>query len=276
MSAEVADRPSSDSTLFATVRGGPGDIPGTGPAPDVRTPVTVVHGFAQNCDCLGPLADALTAERPTTLVDAPGHGHSSDHATADMARGAALLAATMPTGALIGYSMGGRLALRTAIDHPDGVTTLVLIGATPGIVDAAERSSRRRADHQLADRLEMIGLERFLDEWLALPMFAGLAPWARFDEPRRRNQASALADSLRHSGTGSMTPLWDRLGELAVPVLCITGAHDDRYGEIARRMVARIGPHAEHREIPDVGHSAHLEAPRVTIDVVAEFLGRCD
>ncbi len=272
MCAEATDRPATDSTLFAVVRSVPGGATDAAARVQRRTPLTLVHGFAQNSGCLGPLADALAADHPTTLVDAPGHGRSKDHSTVDLTRGAALLSATMPTGALIGYSMGGRLALRTALDHPDKVTSLVLIGATPGIDDAGERETRRLSDHRLAERLEAVGLERFLDEWLALPMFAGLAPWARFDEQRRVNDARALADSLRHAGTGSMTPLWDRLGEIDVPVLCITGSRDGRYCETARRMVALIGPHAEHRVIADAGHSAHLEAPQATIQLVDEFL----
>lgn len=240
-----------------------------------QTPVTLVHGFAQNSDCLGPLADALASARPTTLVDAPGHGSSASHSTADLERGAVLLSATMPTGALVGYSMGGRLALRTAIDHPGKVSALVLIGATPGIADDDERAARRLSDHQLADRLESIGLERFLDEWLGMPMFTELPAWARFDQQRRRNRAVALADSLRHAGTGSMTPLWERLESLQVPVLCITGSRDVTYSAIARRMVARIGQDAVHREVPGAGHAAHLEAPQATTDLVAEFLGHC-
>ena len=91
-----------------------------------------------------------------------------------------------------------------------------------------------------------IGVTQFVAEWLSLPLFAGLPDWARFDAERRTNSAAGLAASLRHAGTGSMEPLWDRLGELAVPVLCLTGSLDVRFGEVAARIVERNGRHARH------------------------------
>jgi 2-succinyl-6-hydroxy-2,4-cyclohexadiene-1-carboxylate synthase len=254
-----ADRPATGSTLAARVGG-------EGP------PLTLVHGFTQTGDCWGPLADALVRTRRVTRVDAPGHGGSTRHATADLARGAELLSATSPDMVLLGYSMGGRLALRTALDHPGAVRALILVGATAGIEDAPEREARRLADEALADRLERIGLDEFLQEWLAMDMFAGLADWARFDDQRRRNTAEGLAQSLRHAGTGTMAPLWDRLQELHLPVLCVTGERDERYGALARRLVAGIGAHAAHVVIPGAGHAAHLEQPDATIAAVLGWL----
>jgi 2-succinyl-6-hydroxy-2,4-cyclohexadiene-1-carboxylate synthase len=251
-----ADRPATGSTLAARVGG-------SGP------PLTLVHGFTQTGDCWGPLSVELMRTNRVMRVDAPGHGGSSGHADADLARGAELLSSTAGTSVLLGYSMGGRLALRTALDHPDSVRALVLIGATAGIEDADEREARRVADDALADRLERIGVEAFLQEWLAMDMFAALPGWARFDEQRRRNTAAGLAASLRHAGTGSMAPLWGRVHELRMPVLCITGELDERYGVLARRLVAAIGSNATHVEIGAAGHAAHLERPdRVTATVL--------
>ncbi len=234
VSAEVTTRPAGDSTLGAS-------ISGEGPN------VTLVHGFAQNRDCLGPLAQSLSARCRLVRPDAPGHGASLQHGEAAMERGAQLLIATGGRSTLVGYSMGGRLCLTAALGEPDDVDALVLIGATPGISDPVQRADRHDADLALADRLERIGLQAFIEEWLALPMFAGLPEWARFDAERRTNTAAGLAASLRHAGTGSMTPLWDRLGELSMPVLWITGADDERYGQIAARAVRAIGSNAPSR-----------------------------
>ncbi len=236
-------------------------------------PITVVHGFAQNRDCLGPLRDALAAVAPVRAVDAPGHGGSAAHAGADLWAGAELLAATCGTTELVGYSMGARLALHAALAAPSQISSLVLIGGTAGIDDDAERAARRAGDEQLARRLEADGLERFVEEWLALPMFAGLPTWARFDEQRRSNTAEGLAASLRRAGTGAMEPLWARLGEIRCPVLCVTGEHDERYGALARRIVGGVGGPAEHVVIHGAGHAAHLERPEATCDAVAAFLG---
>lgn len=261
MSAEATTREATSSTLAAAVRG-------DGPA------VVALHGFAQNRSCLGPLGDELASGFRLTAPDAPGHGDSVAHADADVATGAGLLVATGGRAAYVGYSMGGRLCLRAAVDHPEQVAALVLIGATPGIADDEERSARRRSDAALAQRLETIGLDAFLQEWLDLPMFSGLPDWARFDRERRTNTVDGLAASLRCAGTGSMAPLWADLHTLELPVLCVTGAHDERYGEIAERMVAAIGPTAEHLVIDDAGHAAHLERPEQTSEVVCRFLTR--
>lgn len=261
MSAEATTREATSSTLAAAVRGD---------GPDV----VAVHGFAQNRSCLGLLGDELAARFRLTAPDAPGHGGSARHAQADVAAGADLLVATGGHAAYVGYSMGGRLCLQAAVDHPERVAALVLIGATPGIADDEERSTRRRSDAALAQRLETIGLEAFLQEWLDLPMFAGLPDPARFDHERRTNTVDGLAASLRRAGTGSMTPLWTRLHTLHLPVLCVTGALDERYGQIAVQMVAALGPTAEHRVIDGAGHAAHLERPEQTTEVVRDFLAR--
>lgn len=242
----------------------------------VGEPVVLVHGFAQNRRCLGPLATALAEQHRTVLLDAPGHGGSARHAGADLRAGAELLVDTAGPGVYLGYSMGGRLCLHAALARPDDVRALILIGATAGIRDDAERAHRRDADDELAAKLERIGLPAFLDEWLALELFADLPNWARFDEERRTNSVAGLAASLRHAGTGSMEPLWDRLPELRCPVLLLSGRRDTRYGELGDAMARGIGPHAHHLTIPDAGHAAHLVAPEATIEVVGSFLSRLD
>lgn len=234
--------------------------------------LALVHGFAQDRRCLGPLGSSFGDRWRLLRPDAPGHGGSWRHASADLERGAELLAGTTGPCVLVGYSMGGRLALVTALQRPDVVRALVLIGATAGIEDDDDRAARRQRDAALADRLDTIGVEAFVEEWLAAPLFAGLPDWARFDEQRRDNRADALAESLRHAGTGSMRPRWDELGRLRIPVLCVTGALDTVYGELAVRMVDMIGSSARHEVVADAGHAAHLEQPEATIELVGDFL----
>jgi 2-succinyl-6-hydroxy-2,4-cyclohexadiene-1-carboxylate synthase len=160
--------------------------------------------------------------------------------------------------------------LHLALARPDLVAALVLVGATAGIDDAAERAARAAADDALADRIETIGVAAFLDEWLAQPLFAGLPPWARFDDERRSNTAAGLADSLRHAGTGRMEPLWDRLDALDVPVRCLAGERDTRFTALAERLASAVGATGSAGTIPGAGHAAHLEAPdAVTAEVRA-------
>jgi 2-succinyl-6-hydroxy-2,4-cyclohexadiene-1-carboxylate synthase len=158
--------------------------------------------------------------------------------------------------------MGGRLALDVALRMPSRVERLVLVGASPGIADAAEREARRREDEALAERLEREGLEAFVEEWARLPLWQGMprgvADLARAD--RLRNTASGLAAALRGMGTGVMAPLWDRLGELPMPVTLLTGERDEKFRAIAEQMAERI-PHASLVLAPGSGHAVHFEAP---------------
>jgi len=233
--------------------------------------IVLVHGFTQTGRSWGALAEDLAGDHEVVLVDAPGHGGSAEVA-ADLITGALLLGAAGGPGIYVGYSMGGRLALHLALARPDLVRALVLIGATPGIEEPATRAERRAADEALAVTLERDGLDAFLARWLAQPLFASLPDEAAALEDRRRNTAAGLASSLRSAGTGSQEPLWDRLGELPMPVLVLAGEHDDRFAAIGRRMAADIGAHATWAAVPDAGHAAHLEQPGATLTMLRTWL----
>ena len=236
--------------------------------------VVLVHGFTQSARCWAPIDDALAIDHEVVAVDAPGHGGSSA-VSASFDETVDLLAAAGGRGSYLGYSMGGRVALAAAIAHPDAVERLVLVGASPGLADPAERAARVDADRALADRIEAIGVDAFLDEWLALPLFAGLHPAAAHLDERRRNTAPGLADSLRRCGTGTQPPQWDRLGELGarrLPVLLVVGEHDAKFRAITEAMADAIGPPASVTVIPGAGHTAHLEQPAAFLAAVRPFL----
>mgnify|MGYP003945441423 CR=1 FL=1 len=238
----------------------------------------MLHGFTQTGRCLGPLADALEESHTVLRPDLPGHGGAAALAELDLwATAEHLSRAIGPTleqpSVWFGYSMGGRVALHVALAHPELVAGLVLVGATAGIDDDVERAERLAADIELADHIEAVGVQRFLDEWLALPLFAGMAPWARFEDERATNTATGLAGSLRHAGTGSMDPLWDRLSRIAVPVLCLAGDHDTKFTAIAERLAAAL-PDATVATIDDAGHAAHLCRPDAVADLTVPFCDR--
>ena len=116
----------------------------------------------------------------------------------------------------------------------------MLVSASPGLADAEERAARRAADEALADRIEAIGVEAFAREWAAQPLFAGQpdAVAALAHEDRLRRSAAEHAAQLRGLGTGVMPPLWDRLGELAMPVTLVVGERDAKFRAIAERMAS--------------------------------------
>ena len=232
----------------------------------------LAHGFTQTAQSWSVLQHLLSSRGldQNIAVDLPGHGSASD-VRSDLWGSADHLVAAGGRTTYVGYSMGGRVSLHAALAHPQAVEQLVLIGATAGIDSAADRAKRRSDDELLADRIETIGVEAFVDEWLQKPLFAGLTPDQAMRVDRLRNTAVGLASSLRHAGTGTQAPLWGRLTEISCPVLLLVGQHDQKFKAIAERMTMAL-PHAELRAIAGAGHSVHLEQPERTADALVDWL----
>jgi 2-succinyl-6-hydroxy-2,4-cyclohexadiene-1-carboxylate synthase len=226
--------------------------------------------------------EELAARFTVIAVDAPGHGASpARHDRADPGEAARLITEIGGKAHYLGYSMGGRLCLRAACDYPDLVASLTLVGATPGLPDPGARARRRRDDENLAEQLERDGLGRFLDRWLALPLFSGLSPAGQHLPQRLTNRPEGVAASLRRCGTGQQQSLWDQLGRLDMPVLALAGALDHKFAAIASDIVAAINAprpldrapgQARMELVPDAGHTAHLEAPGMFLNIVMPWL----
>src|SRR5215212_10264650 len=232
--------------------------------------LVLLHGFTQTGRSWQPIGHALAGRYRSAAPDLPGHGDFAERRPASFtACDAYLRALTDEPFTLVGYSMGGRVALHAALSLGDRVRRLVLVGASPGIADARERAQRAADDAALADRIEAIGLDAFVREWRAQPLFDGIPRGIaeRIDADRRRNTAPGLAAALRGLGTGVMPPLWDRLGSLAVPVSLVVGERDDKFMAIAERMHGALRD-ARIVVVPRAGHAAHLERP----DTVAAAL----
>jgi 2-succinyl-6-hydroxy-2,4-cyclohexadiene-1-carboxylate synthase len=226
--------------------------------------VVFVPGFTQTASSWTPLFDiADDPDRDALALEVPQRDTFTD-AARSLARERAMY---------VGYSQGGRLCLQLALDHPQVVQRLVLISASPGIADAGERVARRQSDELLALGIERDGVDAFLQRWLALPMFASLAPErAGVDDRRAANTVDTLTQQLRVLGQGSQPSNWGRLGELVMPVLLIVGALDTKYMEIAHQMADLISDVAL-EVIPDAGHACHLEAPELVAHLVRSWIG---
>ena len=236
-------------------------------------PVIIIHGFTGSAAAMAPLVDRLEGYR-CIGVDLAGHGRSpspadlAHYSVEATAASVADLAAGIDEGLchIVGYSMGGRVALALAEAHPQVCRSLTLISSTAGIADAAERAQRGAADDALADRIDEEGLARFVEDWVALPMWDTLrsrlsaAEWQASIRQRMACDPVGLANSLRAAGTGSMTPLWDQLDGIAVPTLVLCGAVDSKFVAIGREM-ADLLPHCELAVLDGIGHAAHLEDP---------------
>jgi 2-succinyl-6-hydroxy-2,4-cyclohexadiene-1-carboxylate synthase len=177
---------------------------------------------------------------------------------------------------VVGYSMGARIALVLALDHPLLVERLVLESPSAGIADPLARAARRRADERLAADIERDGVAAFVERWEALPLFAthaGLPADIRERQrtERRRHTAAGLAASLRGAGQGAMEPLHARLGSVTAPTLVIAGELDE-VGRDRARAVAEGIPGARLAVLADAGHTPHLEAPDRFEALVDEML----
>jgi 2-succinyl-6-hydroxy-2,4-cyclohexadiene-1-carboxylate synthase len=249
-------------------------------------PLVALHGFT-GCAatwrrCLGD-AGTATAQYAVDLV---GHGRTDSPADPDHYRMPAVVAdlvalldrLALPRVALLGYSMGGRVALQFAAAHPERVVALLLESASPGIADPVERAIRRRSDEALADRILRDGVPAFVAEWEALPLFrsqARLPPAVQEAQRAQRleNNPLGLANSLRGMGAGAQDPVWDALPRLTMPVLLLTGAEDGKYAALGRSMAERL-PAAELVVAPEAGHTVHLEQPQAFQQAVHGFLQR--
>lgn len=235
--------------------------------------VILLHGFTHTGRSWGHVERmAEQAGHAPAAPDLRGHGASAAVRPIDVPHVVADVAALAEEAVLCGYSMGGRIALHTALAHPERVRRLVLVSTTAGIDDPAQRAERRAADEALATEIERDGLEAFAARWAAQPLFADLPPEAAAaaHADRLRNDAVGLAAALRGLGTGVMEPVWDRLGELRMPVAIVVGERDAKFLAIGRRLAGAL-PDPSLVVVPGAGHALHLEAPR---EVAAALSGR--
>jgi 2-succinyl-6-hydroxy-2,4-cyclohexadiene-1-carboxylate synthase len=236
----------------------------------VAPTLVLLHGFTHTGRSWAPVIVALGERYRVLAPDIRGHGAASDRepvtldAVIDDVTGIAPARFT-----LAGYSMGGRIALYAALAAPGRVERLVLIGASPGIADEAERVARRQTDERLADEVERLGIEQFVRRWAGNPVLAGqpAAVRAAADADRLRNTPVGLARALRGVGTGALPSLWDRLGELQMPVLLVVGDRDVKFRTITEEMASAI-PRAEVVVVPSAGHAVHLEAPVAVAEAI--------
>jgi len=249
----------------------------------VKEAVTLLHGFTLNAhswDELVPkLASRLGEGWKLITPDLRGHGSAPTTPCAMEDCAADLVALWDHLGIershVVGYSMGGRLALHVAVRLPERTRSLLTIGAHAGL-DPTARVARRQADEQLAQRIEGEGVEAFVDYWSSLPMFAGIArrspefgAWLR--GLRMSNTGAGLATSLRDMGAGAMEPLWDELTNITFPSTFAAGDADHAFVEPARLMAERVRG-SRVRTVGDSGHAAQFEQPDATARLLADHL----
>jgi 2-succinyl-6-hydroxy-2,4-cyclohexadiene-1-carboxylate synthase len=235
------------------------------------TPVTLLHGFTQSGKSWHEVISLMPPGWKWVLPDLRGHGLTSvkpggpytmDACTADLEMLWGHLG--IARSHLVGYSMGGRLALHVAAARPDRVLSLLTIGAHAGLEEEA-REGRRRGDEALAQRIEKDGLEAFVNYWSGLPLFEGLERRgpsfvAQVRAARMDNHVVGLAESLRGMGAGAMRPVWESLARVTCPCTFVAGQLDHGYAASARRLAASV-PDGRVVIVQRAGHTVHQERP---------------
>lgn len=212
------------------------------------------------------------------VPDLPGHGESTglpDESYTIEGTAKAVMSMIDKLGVekarLVGYSMGGRLALYLALRYPDRCAGLFLESASPGIESPEERDARRCADEEKAERLELGDFEEFLRDWYRQPLFASLARHEglveKLIESRTNNDPRELAKSLRGMGTGSQPSLWNELSGLKAPTLAVAGELDEKFVRISRRM-ASLSSWMKPIVVAGAGHNVHIEEPEAYLDLL--------
>ncbi|MEP0547703.1 MAG: 2-succinyl-6-hydroxy-2,4-cyclohexadiene-1-carboxylate synthase [Rhodothermales bacterium] len=255
-------------------------LPHTITGPAEAPAVLLLHGFIGAADDWHAVAADLSDAFRCIAVDLPGHGEAvdlPDEAYTAEGTTATLMATLDALGVerchVVGYSMGGRLALYLALRHPERCARLVLESASPGLRREAERAERRALDEDRAVAIERDFL-RFLDTWYRMPLFASLKDHpdvrAAIIERRRRNRPDEIARSLRGFGTGQQPSLWEDLPRLAIPTLAVAGSRDRKYADLAFEM-AVAGPPVMPLVVR-TGHTVHAEQPALFAALVRDFI----
>jgi 2-succinyl-6-hydroxy-2,4-cyclohexadiene-1-carboxylate synthase len=228
-------------------------------APDV----VLLHGFTHTGASWDPVVAALGERYRALAPDIRGHGGAWNRTPVTLEAVLEDVAALAPARfILVGYSMGGRIALHAALALPGRIERLVLIGASPGIADPAQRDARRAADEALADEIERSTIDAFAERWARTPVLAGQPPAvaAAVHADRLRSRPAGLARALRGLGTGALPSLWERMGEIAAQVALVVGERDEKFQAIASQMASGL-PDAKVIVASGAGHAVHLEAP---------------
>jgi len=251
-----------------------------------KDPLLLLHGFTGDLHTWDFLVPMLSEHVQLIMIDIVGHGKTSapeeishyrmESVAADIK--AILDQLTISNAHILGYSMGGRLALNFAVLYPEYIQSLILESASPGLEEAEVRKRRMDQDEQLASKIIAHGIESFVNKWENIPLFSSqkrlsAEKQAAIRRQRLENCETGLANSLIGMGTGVQPSHWKSLETLSFPTLLLTGELDFKFCEIASTM-SRLMKNSEWKIINDVGHAIHSENERMFGKIVYEFLAK--
>ncbi|MRX72429.1 2-succinyl-6-hydroxy-2,4-cyclohexadiene-1-carboxylate synthase [Bacillus lacus] len=254
------------------------DIYGQGP------PLLCLHGFTGAGENWRPFIDDWARFSRVITIDLIGHGrtdapedsrrYTMEEAVNDLRE--LLLKLNIERISILGYSMGGRLALAFAAAFPEMVEKLILESSSPGLKDSRDREERKKSDSSLARLIRQEGVSKFVERWENIPLFSSQEALSeeiksRMRKQRRNNSPIGLANSLLGMGTGVQKPYWEVLEKLNFPVLLLCGEYDQKFCDIAVGM-QKLLPQGALLKIKEAGHAIHVEKPQIFGKIVEKFL----
>ena len=243
--------------------------------------ILLLHGFTGDSQDFKSVISLLSQTYCCLAVDLPGHGKTrvnGDESCYNISNTAQALIELLDDlqidkCLLLGYSMGGRLALYMTLHFSDRFEKVVLESASPGLKTAKDRSHRRESDFDTAQKLENSNLKEFLLSWYDRPLFKSLKKSPNCDrliETRLANNPIELAKSLRNMGTGNQPSLWEKLAQNQIPLLLLAGEYDDKFKTI-NTEIANLCSVASLKIVPKSGHNIHFENIDEFVAVVRQF-----
>lgn len=247
-------------------------------------PLLVLHGFTGNSAVWKAFESQWNVHSKMVAIDIIGHGKSdspTETARYDIESAASHLNKLIEKLGIeqvdiLGYSMGGRLALTFAVKYPKKVRRMVLESSSPGLESEEERKARRIQDENLALQIQKYGINEFVNFWENISLFQSQKKLPEnfrnaIREQRLNNSKLGLMNSLRGMGTGAQPSWWEELENLNCPILFITGSLDEKFCLIAEKMMKRV-KNGHWVSIADCGHAIHVEKPKIFGTIVSEFL----
>lgn len=247
-------------------------------------PLLLLHGFTGDSGTWVPFIPLWKRNYKVITVDLIGHGKTDSPKEIEkytMQESVTHLKAIidhlqLAPVHLLGYSMGGRLALAYCVNYPETVKKLILESSSPGLRTEIERKQRRIQDEKLGDSILEQGIINFVNKWEEIPLFESQEKLSEASKQAIRKQRLAnnpvgLANSLRGMGTGAQNSYWSSLPHLSMETLLITGNFDQKFYQIAEEM-ADCNKKIKHLCIKDAGHAIHVEKPEIFGTIVLEFL----
>ena len=256
--------------------------------PANKTPILFLHGFTGRAEDWSFIFKKLNDKFFPIAIDLPGHGNtiSGEELSAYSTDAHIEIVKTVFNyfnifkAVIVGYSMGGRIALSFAVENPQKISALILESSTAGIENETEKTSRIKTDSEIANKILSDGIESFVQYWLGLPFFKSLKSLDKIEyqklvEQKKTNSDTGLANSLKGFSTGKMPSLWNKLNTLKFPTLLISGNLDKKYVTINKEM-NKVISNSQSKIIENCGHNTHLENPTEFIILVNEFLNNLD